>query len=99
MHRFHFPIVIIDEDYRSENSSGLGVRALAQAIEKEGFEVVGTTSYGDLASFAQQQSRASAFILSIDDEEITSGPELGPAVLKLREFIREIRFRNADIPI
>jgi arginine decarboxylase len=99
MQRFHFPIVIIDEDYRSENSSGLGVRALASAIEKEGVEVVGTTSYGDLASFAQQQSRASAFILSIDDEEIAHGPELGPAVLKLREFIREIRFRNADIPI
>jgi arginine decarboxylase len=99
MHRFHFPIVIIDEDYRSDNSSGLGIRALSQAIEKEGFEVVGTTSYGDLASFAQQQSRASAFILSIDDEEITHGPELGPAILKLREFIREIRFRNADIPI
>ncbi len=99
MHRFHFPIVIIDEDYRSENSSGLGVRALASAIEKEGVEVVGTTSYGDLASFAQQQSRASAFILSIDDEEIAHGPELGPALLKLREFIREIRFRNADIPI
>ena len=99
MHRFHFPIVIIDEDYRSENTSGLGIRALAAAIEKEGFEVVGTTSYGDLASFAQQQSRASAFILSIDDEEFTPGPELDPAVLKLREFIREIRFRNADIPI
>jgi arginine/lysine/ornithine decarboxylase len=99
MHRFHFPIVIIDEDYRSENSSGLGIRALAAAIEKEGVEVVGTTSYGDLASFAQQQSRASAFILSIDDEEIAQGPEVGPAVLKLREFIREIRFRNADIPI
>jgi arginine decarboxylase len=99
MQRFHFPIVIIDEDYRSENSSGLGVRALASAIEKEGVEVVGTTSYGDLASFAQQQSRASAFILSIDDEEVAHGPELGPAVLKLREFIREIRLRNADIPI
>lgn len=99
MHRFHFPIVIIDEDYRSENSSGLGIRALAAAIEKEGFEVVGTTSYGDLASFAQQQSRASAFILSIDDEEVTPGPELAAPVLKLREFIREIRFRNAEIPI
>jgi arginine/lysine/ornithine decarboxylase len=99
MHRFHFPIVIIDEDYRSDNSSGLGIRALSAAIEKEGFEVVGTTSYGDLASFAQQQSRASAFILSIDDEEIVTGPEVGAAVVKLREFIREIRFRNADIPI
>ena len=47
--KFRFPIIIIDEDYRSENTSGLGIRALAQAIEAEGFEVVGVTSYGDLA--------------------------------------------------
>jgi arginine decarboxylase len=99
MQRFHFPIVIIDEDFRSENTSGLGIRALAQAIEKEGFEVLGVTSYGDLSSFAQQQSRASAFILSIDDEEFKGGPELDPAVLSLRKFIEEIRFKNADIPI
>ena len=99
MLHFRFPIVIIDEDYRSENSSGLGIRALAQAIEKEGFEVLGLTSYGDLSSFAQQQSRASAFILSIDDEEFTAGPELDPAVLNLRKFIQEIRLKNSDIPI
>src|SRR3546814_8820767 len=67
--KFRFPIVIIDEDYRSENASGFGIRALASAIEAEGVEVLGVTSYGDLSSFAQQQSRASAFILSIDDEE------------------------------
>ncbi len=99
MLRFRFPIVIIDEDYRSENTSGFGIRALAQAIEKEGFEVLGATSYGDLSQFAQQQSRASAFILSIDDNEFTPGPELDPAVLSLRKFIEEIRFKNADIPI
>lgn len=97
--RFRFPIVIIDEDFRSENASGLGIRALAKAIEEEGIEVLGVTSYGDLSSFAQQQSRASAFILSIDDEEFTPGPELDPAVLNLRQFIEEIRFKNADIPI
>src|SRR6516165_6012610 len=97
--KFRFPIVIIDEDFRSENTSGLGIRALASAIEKEGMEVLGVTSYGDLSQFAQQQSRASAFILSIDDEEFTPGPELDPAVLNLRKFIEEIRFRNAEIPI
>ena len=70
--KFRFPIVIIDEDFRSENTSGLGIRALADAIEKEGMEVLGVTSYGDLSQFAQQQSRASAFILSIDDEEFTA---------------------------
>jgi arginine decarboxylase len=99
MLRFNFPIVIIDEDFRSENASGLGIRALAAAIEKEGFEVLGATSYGDLSQFAQQQSRASAFILSIDDEEFTSGPELDPAVLNLRKFIEEVRFKNAEVPI
>ena len=51
--KFRFPIVIIDEDYRSENTSGLGIRALADAIEKEGMEVLGATSYGDLSQFAQ----------------------------------------------
>src|SRR5437879_7128427 len=98
MMKFRFPIVIIDEDFRSENASGLGVRALAAAIEKEGMEVLGVTSYGDLSQFAQQQSRASAFILSIDDEEFTPGPELDPAVVKLATFLNAIRFRNAEIP-
>jgi arginine decarboxylase len=97
--KFRFPIVIIDEDFRSENTSGLGIRALAKAIEDESMEVLGVTSYGDLSQFAQQQSRASAFILSIDDEEFTPGPEVDPAVLNLRKFIEEIRFRNSDIPI
>ena len=47
--KFRFPVVIIDEDFRSENASGLGIRALARALEAEGFEVLGVTSYGDLS--------------------------------------------------
>lgn len=100
--KFRFPIVIIDEDFRSENTSGLGIRALAQAIESEGFEVLGVTSYGDLSQFAQQQSRASAFILSIDDEEFsveTDPGEVEPAVHNLRAFIGEVRRKNPDVPI
>ncbi|MTH64216.1 arginine/lysine/ornithine decarboxylase [Paracoccus shanxieyensis] len=97
--KFRFPIVIIDEDFRSENSSGLGIRALADAIETEGFEVLGATSYGDLSQFAQQQSRASAFVLSIDDEEFTPGPDLDPVISDLRNFIEEVRWKNADVPI
>jgi arginine decarboxylase len=95
--RFHFPIIIIDEDFRSENTSGLGIRALADALEKEGLEVLGVTSYGDLTSFAQQQSRASAFILSIDDEELALEPE--ETLAELRAFVTEIRNRNLEIPI
>ncbi len=99
--KFNFPIIIIDEDYRSENASGHGIRALADAIEKEGIEVVGMTSYGDLTSFAQQQSRASAFVLSIDDEEFGGGSkeEIVIALKSLRAFVEEIRFKNSDIPI
>ncbi len=96
---FHFPVIIIDEDFRSENASGLGIRALAQAIEKEGGEVLGVTSYGDLTSFAQQQSRGSVFILSIDDEEFSSPEAANKAIAGLRAFVTEIRFRNSDIPI
>lgn len=104
--RFRFPVVIIDEDFRSENTSGLGIRALAKAIEETGMEVLGVTSYGDLSTFAQQQSRASAFILAIDDEEFAAAAETDengnsePLALKaLRSFVEEIRWRNAEIPI
>src|SRR5574343_502444 len=95
--RFHFPVIIIDEDFRSENASGLGIRALADALQAEGLEVVGVTSYGDLSSFAQQQSRASAFVLSIDDEELFMEPE--ETLNELRAFVTEIRHKNAEIPI
>jgi len=99
--KFNFPIIIIDEDYRSENASGHGIRDLADALEKEGIEVVGMTSYGDLTSFAQQQSRASAFVLSIDDEEFGAGSaeETEVALRTLRAFVEEIRYKNSDIPI
>jgi arginine decarboxylase len=97
--RFHFPIIIIDEDFRSENASGLGIRALAEAIQAEGLEVLGVTSYGDLTSFAQQQSRASTFILSIDDEEFSSAEASAKAIAGLRAFVSEIRLRNSEIPI
>jgi arginine decarboxylase len=99
--KFRFPVIIIDEDFRSENISGSGIRALAEAIEHEGMEVVGVTSYGDLTAFAQQSSRASTFIVSIDDDEFVSEedkPEAA-AIEKLRAFVNEVRRRNADLPI
>ena len=97
--RFRFPIIIVDEDFRSENASGTGIRGLAKAIEDEGVEVFGVTSFGDVSSFAQQQSRASAFILSIDDEQCSSPDLAKEAIDQLRAFVEEIRFRNADLPI
>ena len=97
--RFNFPIVINDEDFRSDNASGLGIRALAQAIEKEGTEVLGVTSFRDTAMFAQQASRASGFVLSVDDEEFETNGAGTNAVKDIRRFVEEIRWRNADVPI
>ena len=42
-----FPIAIIDEDYEGKHASGIGMRQLADAIEKEGFRVVAGVSYAD----------------------------------------------------
>ncbi|MBC7465777.1 MAG: arginine/lysine/ornithine decarboxylase [Bdellovibrio sp.] len=99
--KFKFPIVIIDEDYNTANASGVGIRALASAIEKEGAEILAVTGYSDLTAYAQHQSHASAFILSIDDEEFGEGTaiEIEAALKSLRTFVSEIRFKNADIPI
>ncbi|HEU4621859.1 MAG TPA: arginine/lysine/ornithine decarboxylase [Burkholderiaceae bacterium] len=99
--KFRFPLVIIDEDFRSENASGSGIRALAEAVQREGLDVVGVTSFSDTAMFAQQQSRASGFVLSIDDDEFNSEipQEQQQAIVNLRNFVREIRKRNAEIPI
>jgi arginine decarboxylase len=101
MMKLKFPIVIIDEDFRSENISGSGIRDLAEAIEAEGMEVLGLTSYGDLTSFAQQAARASCFILSIDDEEfLEPDPEgISQVIESIRMFVRAVRKRNEDIPI
>ena len=83
---FRFPVIVIDEDFRSENISGSGIRDLAQAISSHGFEVVGYTSYVDLSAFAQQASRASCFILSIDDEEL----RFRSAVVQLAQMFETI---------
>jgi len=96
--KFRFPIIVIDEDVRSENASGLAIRALVRGLEAEGSEVVAVASFTDLAGFAQQHSRASAFVLSVDDEEFAAAGG-GDIVNQLRAFVQEIRRRNADIPI
>jgi len=63
--KFRFPIIIIDEDYRSENTSGLGIRALAQAIEAEGFEVERNFNIG----------QRDAYIPAIEAGEVDLFPE------------------------
>ena len=97
--KFRFPVVIIDEDWKSESSSGLGIRALAKAIEDQGMQVVGGFTYVDVTMVANQAARASAFVVSIDDEEIGEDGAESTAIHELKKFIVETRRRNADIPI
>src|SRR5690606_34597442 len=96
--KFRFPVVIIDEDWRSDSASGLGIRALAKALEDEGMEVIGGFTYIDVAMVANQAARASAFIVSIDDEEINEDGEESKAIGELRKFIAETRRRPQHIP-
>ena len=97
--KYRFPIVIIDEDWKAESASGLGIRALAKAIEDQGFEVVGGFTYVDVTMVANQAARASAFVVSIDDEEISEDGAESKAVKELRQFIVETRRRNEHIPV
>src|SRR5437667_12171480 len=96
--KFRFPVVIIDEDFRSENASGLGIRALAAAIEMESLEVLGVTSYYDLSQYAQQKSRASAFILSLDDEDFgsASAEDRESALKSLRACVGALGLHHAE---
>ncbi len=97
--KFRFPVVIIDEDWKSDSASGLGIRAVAKALEDQGMEVVGGFTYIDVGMVANQAARASAFIVSIDDEEINVDGDESHAIGELRKFIVETRRRNPDIPI
>ena len=100
--KFRFPVIIIDEDWRAESSSGLGIRALAKALEEleeQGMEVVGGFTYVDVGMVANQAARASAFVVSIDDEEVNEDGVESQAVHDLRKFIEATRRRNADVPI
>jgi arginine decarboxylase len=97
--KFRFPVIVIDEDWKADSASGLGIRALAKALEDQDMEVVGGFTYTDVAMVANQAARASAFIVSIDDEEISEDGVESSAVKELHKFIAETRRRNLDIPI
>lgn len=97
--KFRFPVVIIDEDWRSDSASGLGIRALGKALEDQGMEVIGGFTYFDVSMVANQAARASAFIVSIDDEEIYEEGQENLAIDELRAFITETRRRNDNVPI
>ena len=97
--KYHFPIVIIDEDYHSENVSGLGIRDLAQAIEAQGQEVSAVTTFSDLSSLARQASRTSAFIVSLDDDDFSDTGEENEAIARICASSAKFQSGRADFPL
>ena len=71
--KFRFPVVIIDEDFRSENISGSGIRALAEAIEKEGAEVLGVGAATDAELHATLRENVERRHLLGDAEGMVEG--------------------------
>ena len=63
-----FPIAIIDEDYEGKQA-WIGMRQLAEAIEKEGFRVVAGVSYADAKRLAEVFNNESCWLVSVDGAE------------------------------
>jgi arginine decarboxylase len=89
-----FPIAIIDEDYEGKQASGIGMRQLAEAIEKEGFRVVAGVSYADAQRLAEVFNNESCWIVSLD------GAEAGNKQWQmLEQILATKRRRNDRLPI
>ena len=67
--RHAFPIAIIDEDFESKHAAGLGMRQLANSIEKEGFRVVAGVSYEDARRLVHIFNSESCWLISVDGTE------------------------------
>jgi len=89
-----FPIAIIDEDYEGRQASGIGMRQLAEAIEKEGFRVVAGVSYDDAKRLAEVFNNESCWIVSVDGAE--AGEKQWQA---LEQILATKRRRNDRLPI
>jgi arginine decarboxylase len=97
--KFYFPIVIVSKDLGSDSYFDLELRAITQSIESEGFDVSSVKAYADLTQSTQQQSRASSFILSLDDSSLNNPSDWELAVKDIHDFIFDIRKKNKNIPI
>src|SRR6478609_10197714 len=89
-----FPVAIIDEDYEGKHAAGIGMRQLAQAIEKEGFRVVAGVSYADAQLLAKVFNSESCWLVSV------AGAEAGATQWQiLEEGLAAKRRRNDRLPI
>ncbi|WP_218568964.1 arginine/lysine/ornithine decarboxylase [Pseudomonas sp. 2FE] len=96
--KFRFPLVLIGQHMRADTATGESVRALAAAIEHAGIEVQWLDHYDDLSALAQQQNRASGFVVALDDADL-GNDKVDGVVAGLGDFVATVRQRNNDIPI
>ncbi len=96
MHSFQldFPVVIIDDDYHSEQMRGTLIRLLAEELESQGMKVIGGFSMEDAGQAILTYSEVSAVLLSIE------GSEENPNQYdKLRPLIEHMHRRNDSLPV
>jgi arginine decarboxylase len=89
-----FPIAIIDEDYEAKQAAGIGMRQLAEAIEKEGFRVIAGVSYQDAKRLAEVFNSEACWLVSVDGAE--AGEEQWQV---LEQILVTKRRRNDRLPI
>ena len=101
--KFRFPIIIIDEDFRSENISGSGIRDLALAIEGEGIEVIGVdrvekgtaladragTTMHDIVASIQRVSDIVGEISSASAEQSAGVAQVGEAITQMDQATQQ----------
>ena len=89
-----FPVAIIDEDFEGKKAAGRGMRALAEAIEKEGFRVVGGIDYEDARRLVHVFNTESCWLISVDGSENTA-----TRWQILQEVLEAKRCKNDRLPI
>src|SRR4029453_6932708 len=89
-----FPVAIIDEEYESKSAAGVGMRQLAEAIEKEGMRVVAGVSYADAQRLVEVFNSESCWLVWGDGGE--AGAKKGQV---LRGVLSQKRQRNDRLPI
>ena len=79
---------------RASHAAGIGMRQLAQAIEKEGLRVVAGVSYADAQRLVEVFNNESCWLVSVD------GVEAGSSQWQiLEEVLAKKRRRNDRLPI
>ena len=103
MIRFRFPVFIIDEDFRSENTSGLGIRALAQAWGVRVLDEYSSEELGPIATLCERgrfHCMAEGLIVEIlreDNSPCAPGEPGRVVVTDLRNFATAmIRYATND---